>query len=76
MLNVMHAECHKLAHFARYAKCHFAECRGAFEIDTTMLLTMLTRVLCISKKETAVVVLVAKHKTSIIVCVDQNLGLS
>ncbi len=71
MLNVMHAECHKLAHYARYAKCHFAERRGAFEIDTTMLLTMWTHVLCMYKKETTIVGLVAKDK-----CIDQNLGLS
>jgi hypothetical protein len=29
-----------------------------------------------SKKETAIVVLVAKDKTSIMACVDQNLGMS
>jgi hypothetical protein len=33
MLNVNHAECRKLAHYAecRYAICHYAECRGAIE---------------------------------------------
>ncbi len=72
MLNVMHAECHKLAHYARYAKCHFAERHGAFEIDTTMLLTMSTHVLCMSKKETPIVFApkVAKDKTSIMACVN------
>ncbi len=78
MLNVMHAACYKIDHYTEChcAKCHFAECHGAIEIDTTMLLTMLTHVLCMYKKETAIVVLVAKHKTSIMACLDQNLGLS
>jgi hypothetical protein len=31
MLNVIHAECRKYAHYAecRYTECHFAKCRGA-----------------------------------------------
>jgi hypothetical protein len=78
MLNVVHAQCHKLALYTecRCAKCHFAERRGTFENDTTMSLTMLTHFLCMSKEETAIVVLVAKDKTIIMACVDQNLGLS
>ncbi len=77
MLNVMHAECHKLALYTQChcAKCHFAERHGAIEIDTTMLLAMSTHVLCTSKKETGIV-LVAKNETIIFACIDQNLGLS
>ncbi len=80
MLNVVHAECHKIDHYTEghCAKCHFSERHRAFEIGTTMSLTMSTHVLCMYKKETPIVFApkVAKDKTSIMACVDQNLGMS
>jgi hypothetical protein len=52
MLNIMHAECHKLAHYTDCccAKCHFAERHGAFEIDTTMSLTKCRLMFCVCIK--------------------------